>query len=77
MKGLLPFAALCLLPPVLLYGLHRLLRAVPGRGPCGAGRRSPAARACSGSSSTSSGSSGTSGASRPRTSLARPDASPR
>jgi hypothetical protein len=29
MKGLLPFAALCLLPPALLYGLRRLLRVVP------------------------------------------------
>ena len=29
MKGLLPFAALRLLLPVLLYGLRRLLRAVP------------------------------------------------
>jgi hypothetical protein len=29
MKGLLPFTALCLLPPVLLYGLRKLLTVLP------------------------------------------------
>jgi hypothetical protein len=31
MKGLLPFAALCLLPPLFLYGLHKLVVVLPAR----------------------------------------------